>query len=235
MIHHGVRLFAQVIAALMVALLTVGCGTAEKLPSSELPKYAVLYAKENGASAVTELDGKPIFALSGAALNVQPGVHRFVVRTCPEGTTAGCVPRNYELNLEAGRAYVIRSRSSIMVYDRFNMSGATLDTLHWNGTTFLNEAQVQAQREALQAAKNERLAEQAESRVRNLPRVRKVGARICQAGIDQYTRVGFVEGMTSEKVQIRVSDAFLTANPRMNNQDLRGIIWDNPLNWDLCE
>jgi hypothetical protein len=66
--------------------------------------------------------------------------------------------------------------------------------------------------------------------------VRKIGARICQDRNNGYTYVSYVESVADEKVQIRVSEANVS---RMSNYPLKGfspsIIWDAPMNWDLCE
>ena len=65
--------------------------------------------------------------------------------------------------------------------------------------------------------------------------MRRIGARICLAQ-SEATHVGFVEGMTDEKLQIRVVDAFVTRTPRVRYSDFRPYItWDYPANWRLCE
>jgi hypothetical protein len=47
-----------------------------------------------------------------------------------------------------------------------------------------------------------------ERRKNNLPLVRKIGARICQEQ-GRVITVGYVESLAAEKVQIRISEAYL--------------------------
>jgi hypothetical protein len=91
--------------------------------------------------------------------------------------------------------------------------------------------------------RNKKLMEQrvseiatANRRKQNLPLVRKIGAKICQERQGNIIYVGYVESMTDEKVQIRISDAYYKSNSNVHvNNNSSSIIWDSPLNWDLCE
>lgn len=79
-----------------------------------------------------------------------------------------------------------------------------------------------------------RRAEQ-EQRLRDVPLIRKIGTRVCQ-NTGQFIYVGFVEGMTDDKVQIRISEALLSTNTFVSVPDFHErIIWDAPVNWSLCD
>ncbi len=64
---------------------------------------------------------------------------------------------------------------------------------------------------------------------------RKIGARLCrQEGLS--TVIGYVEALADEKVQIRISESYLTKMPGYQAGDFQQrIIWDYPDNWLLCE
>jgi hypothetical protein len=64
---------------------------------------------------------------------------------------------------------------------------------------------------------------------------RKIGARLCrQEGLS--TVIGYVEALADEKVQIRISESYLTKSPGYQAGDFQQrIIWDYPDNWLLCE
>ena len=75
-----------------------------------------------------------------------------------------------------------------------------------------------------------------ERRKRELPAVRRIGARICQERDRGVVYVGYVEGMTEEKVQIRIADAIFPGAPGVKPAGFTPtIIWESPLQWDLCE
>lgn len=75
----------------------------------------------------------------------------------------------------------------------------------------------------------------------DLPRMKKIGAKICRQvsnGYDGFTEIGYVENISDQKLQIRVSHIVLTSRPSAGVTP-RGwhpsIIWDYPNNWRLCE
>ena len=82
-----------------------------------------------------------------------------------------------------------------------------------------------------------------QARIKNLPLMRKIGAKICQPGTVnvgqeqmRVVSVGYVEGIADEKVQIRISSAYFEKHPNLSPGGFTpSIIWDNPMNWDLCK
>lgn len=86
------------------------------------------------------------------------------------------------------------------------------------------------------------LEEQRQKKLKNLPLIRKFGAEICQrgtvrVGYEQMTvvTVGYVEGISDNKVQIRVSRSYFESSPSVSPGGFSpSIIWDDPMNWDLC-
>jgi arsenate reductase-like glutaredoxin family protein len=82
---------------------------------------------------------------------------------------------------------------------------------------------------------------QRQTKLKKLPLVRKIGAQICQRREVQYEHmkalyVGNVEGITDDKIQIRISRAYFESNPSVSLGGFsQSIIWDSPMNWDLCE
>lgn len=101
------------------------------------------------------------------------------------------------------------------------------------------QAELQSRTELLaMMVENERQA-----RIKNLPLKRKIGAKICQTGTVNVGKeqmrvvsVGYVEGITDEKIQIRISSAHFEKYPNLSPGGfLQSIAWDNPMNWDLCQ
>jgi hypothetical protein len=60
----------------------------------------------------------------------------------------------------------------------------------------------------------------------NQPKIRTVGASVCQQTSETEYVYGWVESVGPEKIQIRVT------NRSKQKEDL--IIWDSPMNWDIC-
>lgn len=81
-----------------------------------------------------------------------------------------------------------------------------------------------------------------QARFKNLPQIRKIGAKICQPGTFsvgnekmRVISVGYVEGITDEKVQIRIASAYFEKHPNLSPGGFSpSIIWDTPMSWDLC-
>lgn len=111
------------------------------------------------------------------------------------------------------------------------------------------EAEAEARRKVEQNQLKMRMDEQAllfeaqrRAKLKDLPLIRKIGAQICKRGTVQVgyeqmevVSVGFVEGITDDKVQIRVSRAYFASNPSLSPGGFSpSIIWDYPMNWDLC-
>jgi hypothetical protein len=88
--------------------------------------------------------------------------------------------------------------------------------------------------EVILAQRQRDSALQDSQRLAALPFLRKVGAKVCreQGG---NTFVGFVENFTDEKLQIRLTNAFVTSVPTYRPGGFTpGIIWDYPNEWKLC-
>ncbi len=136
--NDSARIF-RVLATLMASASLLACNTAARMAPDYPPHFALVYPKETAASAVTELNGKRSFKLSGVPVGVPAGVHRIEVTTCPEGSTARCAPRLYPLNLLAGRTYIIRGAHLVEVFDRTKLAAGRIDTLRWNGSAYIDE------------------------------------------------------------------------------------------------
>lgn len=101
----------------------------------------------------------------------------------------------------------------------------------------IRRAQIQQQIEAM------RQMAAIEARIANAPRLRKIGTRVCRdvpyrmwGESIQVREVGFVEGLSHPKIQIRIVEAqpVRSGVPRFAPMAAQ-IIWDMPENWDLCE
>ena len=223
---------------LKLMILTVifslsGCAT-DNIPKEQLGNYGVVKARIGDSSDVTEMDGKH----AHGSVNVEPGEHRVEVYVCGSSTSS-CRPVYFTLQVEAGNAYIIRNTSIIDVYNRFDLNNKTGSLVPGADGVFMNSQVVAEFRNEQQRNKNEMAARAKEvtNKIRsaNLPLVRKVGAKICQKARD-WIKVGYVEGMSEEKVQIRVSNMYVPGNPNLHPGGfVESIIWDSPMNWDLCE
>jgi len=93
----------------------------------------------------------------------------------------------------------------------------------------LNEKQVRAHKLKMQISKE--LKQQ-------MPLVRKIGSRICQIRTHRMRDVkyiGYVEQVTNDKIQIRISRAHFVSIPNMRPGGFEpSIIWDSPWNWVVC-
>ncbi len=77
----------------------------------------------------------------------------------------------------------------------------------------------------------------------DVPRMRQIGAKICQTqhgsdlqGLIQF--VGFTEGVSPDngKIQVRVASASILGARDLTPSGFQPhVIWDDPMNWDLCE
>ena len=92
--------------------------------------------------------------------------------------------------------------------------------------------------QASNAAKTRRLADERE---RNLPLVRRVGAKVCRISESPSSKastvyMGYVERVEESKIQIRVTRAVIEQLPGYAPPGFQPeIIWDYPTNWLLCE
>lgn len=229
-----VNLFVGFIALTLVS----GCTTPEPaIPIEKQGEYSLLTPGE--ISMISYIDGRRYSAIGKMSRNVSPGTHSVETVTCPSGTTVGCWTTLYKLDTEAGKEYVLLG-SRIQVKDRLHPEHVVENMYLYHGVWVTSHVMTE---KAAEVARNQALQqeEQMDRRRANISMVRKIGARICQErrGNSVYGNiiyVGFVEGMTDEKVQIRISDAYFKNDSNVRPGGFSSsIIWDSPLNWDLCE
>ncbi|QDD66655.1 hypothetical protein EJD96_22060 [Herbaspirillum seropedicae] len=87
------------------------------------------------------------------------------------------------------------------------------------------QADTARRKQALAAAEDKKKAE--------LPQKRQIGAKICRfIPGPNWTEIGFTEGVSGEKIQIRVVQR---ARGRVSDGSFHEtIVWDYPDNWSLC-
>ena len=229
-----------------------GCASSS-IPAEKQKDYSLLVpAVEGGHPDIIQVDQQTFHrSLLGTSRDVLPGNHMVVLETCYDNQAnllePKCVRTSYQMETKPGLAYVFKYKNAVWVYDRFDMS-KTIDTLTYSqpDNAFVSKAvKNEENKEALTKLHEDVAATQAkdsadqaklmEIRKNNLPHVRKIGARICK-NENGTTSVGFVEALAEEKVQIRITESH-----SQNDQFLKpssftpSIIWDDPMNWDLCE
>jgi hypothetical protein len=246
--------------ALLVSLLfsfaVAGCASSS-IPQDKQKDYALLggdaHFGSKSPSYIVMVDQETFHrsAISGEH-DVLPGRHTIRTDVCVENNAnllaPFCKTHTYIIDAQAGLAYIFENEYSVKVYDRFDRKNHLYDLSPTaNSSVFLapdaakqDHAKQQAALAATFAAEQEeKAAAQAviiERRRSNLPLVRKVGTRICQDQGNGVMYVGYVEGLAEEKVQIRISDAFFMKMPNAHPGGFSpSVIWDSPLNWDLCE
>lgn len=221
----------------LLTLSLIGCVSKDQIPQDRLKDYALLVPRQNDNSIVSAIDGKsPGLSLSGATVNLLPGRHTVETTSCFGGTNT-CKPDLYTFDAQPGLAYVFRSPTAVEVYNRFGMDKLRVDLLRpVPGRGFVTDRDYIAMQDKAMQQKMDAVVAISEQRRRNLPKVRKIGARICREHGAGIVYVGYVEAMTDDKVQIRVADAMLKGSPGVRPGGFApSIIWDSPLEWDLCE
>lgn len=92
--------------------------------------------------------------------------------------------------------------------------------------------------EARQRALAEQQARQAQELARlerELPQLRKRGARVCLVDNGPYVYRGYVEDFTDEKLKIAVADAFMPNAPHIKPGGFQpNTLWDYPIRWRIC-
>lgn len=101
----------------------------------------------------------------------------------------------------------------------------------------LSQAEVDAEREAA-AAQQSQLAHAARAKEAELsPLKRRIGTKLCKTE-GRVVYVGFTEAVSPDldRIQIRVTAA-TSGPPRFNPDDgfREQILWDEPVNWTLCD
>lgn len=168
------------------------------------------------------------------SVNVEPGVHVFeMTMNCYNNN---CTYQAYRFMAEAGYLYRLMPDRTVLVLDRNDRYQRKLDEL-----TPIVGIEYGNRKMALEAAeKKARFLEKArqatlERRKMNLHLVRKPGAKICRVQ-SEFLYIGFVEDVTEDKVQIRVAEQRIDADRSLVATNFKpAIIWDSPLNWELCE
>jgi hypothetical protein len=100
-------------------------------------------------------------------------------------------------------------------------------------------AQQAAQAEARAKAQIERQAKlklEMARLERELPQMRKRGARVCIAEpVNSVVYLGYVEDFTDEKLKITVAEAFLSTSRSVRPTGFQPhVMWDEPVRWRLC-
>lgn len=130
-----------------------------------------------------------------------------------------------------GRNFTISSQALKGFVEGVQLAGATLPSIQIESAKSqaqATEARVQAEMEAV------RYRAAAERLVSERPLKQRVGAQICQLQ-SEWVRVGYVEQVTADKLQIRISDIYRQGMPGMHPGGFREfIVWDGPDAWSLC-
>lgn len=217
---------------ILCAIGLQGCGMlGANIPPEQMAKLATV----EGASGypLHSVDSKQI--LFTKSVNVEPGTHTFE-------TIGGCFNNNcsyipYQFNAKAGLLYRLMPNRTVVVLDRNDEYNRKLDELTpiGSGNEYANRQETSAYLQSVAIQAQQQRAALLERRRQNLPLVKRAGAKICKAQ-GEFLYIGFVESFTDEKVQIRVADSVINANHNYRNGNFTpSIIWDSPLNWDLCE
>ena len=236
-----------------ISVGTSGC-TLPRIPEEELKNYALLVPRDiyDSGAGVTAIKAEPgkskrmLQTVEGPHLlpdvstrpgvNVLPGHYSVEVTTCHTSSTSSCWPDFYTFDVEPGLAYVFMGpNKNIVVLDRF--SKVVTGYLHpMANHEFITDQKFSAIRQIEQTrADNERLAI-LEQRKRDQVMIRKLGAQVCQENVRGIVYVGYVERITDEKVQIRIVDAHFKGSPGTHVGGFSSsIIWDSPMQWDLCK
>jgi len=231
---------------LIVCIIALALSACETAPKVDFEKQALIQVQEG--AIIYEIDGKVVYSASSPkAQGVTPGLHEiFVTRWGDIRYDRGV----YRLNVAAGLTYQIsKDRQSIKVS---NSTGAIIDELFLSQNdkkTFVSRDEYQRARQAQRDQLNLHMERQAalakaerQSKLSRLPQIRKIGAEICQTVMtrgyvaENVVYVGYVERITDDKVQIRISRAHLESRPNVIPGGFSpSIIWDDPMNWDLCK
>lgn len=244
---------AFVVLALLSLLLS-GCATKSTIPLEKQKSFALLDAHAHfGAkvlSYIVMVDQETFNRGFSSEHDVIPGKHTVKVDACTENKAnllkPFCNSKNYVFDAKAGFAYIFEG-SYIQVFDRFDLKKPLYNLTLTENSVFVTPEEAKqysaAQQKSWEARQTIEMEAQAaaqsivtEQRKRNLPLVKKIGARICQELGGGVINVGFVESIAEEKIQIRISKAYFKSNPNVSPGGFsQSIIWDSPMNWDLCE
>lgn len=240
----------KLLGVMLVGAMVSGCATSS-IPPERLKEYALLKPAEKtggivDATAIIEVDGKSVWNLSGSTEDVLPGRHNIHINTCFDGAKT-CSQRIYSFTAQAGLKYVFRSPNQIEVFDRFNLKQPLYNLTQRGGSALFitpeeakqiddaNQKVLAAQMDVQNKAQAAAQLALTERRKKNVPLVRKIGARVCQERERGMIYVGYVEGLAEEKVQIRYSESHAKGSTYQANGFQPTIVWDSPMNVDICE
>lgn len=216
-------------ASVLFAALLTGCAG---VSSEQLARMATV----DVASGHTMHSVDSQMKLFTDSVNVEPGIHVFEM-------TMGCFNNNciheaYRFKAEAGFLYRLMPGRTILVLDRndrYQRKLGELTLYGGSGIDYGTSKQIQTFSQEVARQQSAAQAALIERRRQNLPQVMKQGAQVCRLQ-GQLLYVGFVEAFTDQKIQIRVADAVVNENRNVHLTDfIPSIVWDSPLNWDLCE
>lgn len=231
MLHGSARFARNTLAALVLS----GCaGIGNNIPPEQMAKLATVECADFYSLRSVDSASVGVFQSS---VNVPAGMHSIEISA--NCGNQHCPSAIYRFNAKPSYLYRLLPSNSIAVLDRNDRYQRKVDELQPvnQGGVFVyvtRDEQQDFARDAIKQAQAARTA-QLERRQQQLPMVRKVGTRICQLH-GQILYIGFVESFTDEKLRIRVADAVVNENHNAHLGDFTpNIIWDSPLNWDLCE
>ncbi|HQS58826.1 MAG: hypothetical protein B7Y56_10410 [Gallionellales bacterium 35-53-114] len=211
----------KVFVVLAIAVLAGCAGSSASLAQKK--NYALIEG-ERGNPLVTG-------GLS-MSMEVLPGAYEF--KTTPRCGYRDCPTRAYRFEAEAGNRYVLRTDEPILVTDRTDPNDRIVDKLYLVGDEYVTRKEKKEYDRRVINNIVIATAEKMERRKQSLPLIRKVGAKVCKP-LGEIIYIGFVENFTEDKIQIRLVDAVLAINYNVKLGSFTpNTIWDNPLNWDIC-
>jgi hypothetical protein len=244
----------KLLGIMLIGAMVSGCATSS-IPPEKQKDYAQL-------DAVASFGGNPLsfivmvdqetFSCSAfrAAPEVLPGKHAVKVDVCFTNEAnllaPNCHTNFYQLDTKAGMSYKFVNESQIEVYDRFNLKKPLYNLTPSANSVFVTPEEAKqiyderqkvlaAQMDAQNKVKAAAQLALTERRKKNVPLVRKIGARVCQERERGMIYVGYVEGLAEEKVQIRYSESHEKGSTLQARGFQPTIVWDSPMNVDICE
>ena len=231
----SLRLLAGFALFTLTAFILLGCATSgSKMSPEQLAGMATIECAD--FYTLRSVDSGTI-GLFQRTVNVPAGMHTIEMEAnCHYNN---CPTQTFRFYTKPGYIYRILPNNTIAVLDRSDRYQRKVDELNpvsrGGIIEYVNrDGQTDYARDVALQAQAERAAV-LERRKLQLPIVRKVGAKVCQLK-GQLLYIGFVESFTDDKIQIRTVDAVVNENHNAHLTSFRpSIIWDSPLNWDLCE
>ncbi|WP_321958167.1 hypothetical protein [Paraburkholderia bannensis] len=206
--------------ALLSSVLS-GCGTS--IPPEQYASYAFLvsgvsdsrYPCEPGTPSCSVFIGyidQHVQTPAAPKFVVKPGAHIVELKVHP-------FTQIYRFVALGGHRYIL-TKDKILVSMRSDSSQHVIDELVPYDGQYITENEA---KERVQAAHDAFRAKQ----TNDMPRIRRIGAEVClnsQTGNGTMGEHGYVEGVTDDKIKIRVSSGMQGDH----------VIWDLPDLWVLC-